>query len=88
VTLSIRTNSLAALELTEAVRWYESKRPGLGADFLGEVTRAIDRLGLNAEAGNPMSADQKTRRLLVAVFRTRSSTVSAQARSSSSRWPT
>jgi hypothetical protein len=68
VTLSIRTHSLASLELTEAVRWYESKRQGLGAEFLIEVTRAIDRLGLNAEAGNPMSADQKTRRLLVARF--------------------
>jgi len=68
VTLSIRTSSPASLELTEAVRWYESKRPGLGADFLDEVTRAIDRLGLNPEVGNPMSADQKTRRLFVARF--------------------
>jgi plasmid stabilization system protein ParE len=68
VTLSIRTNSLASLELTEAVRWYESKRPGLGADFLDEVTRAINRLESNPEAGNPMSADQRTRRLIVARF--------------------
>lgn len=68
MTLSIRTSSPASLELTEAVRWYESKRPGLGADFLDEVTRAIDRLGLNPEFGNPMSADQKTRRLFVARF--------------------
>jgi len=68
VTLSVRTSSPASLELTEAVRWYESKRPGLGADFLDEVTRTIDRLGLNPEVGNPMSADQKTRRLFVARF--------------------
>ena len=32
------------------------------------MTRAIDRLGLNPEVGNPMSADQKTRRLFVARF--------------------
>lgn len=68
MTLSVRTSSPASLELTEAVRWYESKRPGLGADFLDEVTRTIDRLGLNPEVGNPMSADQKTRRLFVARF--------------------
>jgi toxin ParE1/3/4 len=68
VTLPIRTNSLASLELTEAVRWYESKRPGLGAELLDEVARAIDRLGLSPEVGNPMSGDQKTRRLFVARF--------------------
>jgi plasmid stabilization system protein ParE len=68
VTLSVRTSSPASLELTEAVRWCESKRPGLGADFLDEVTRSIDRLGVNPEAGSPMSADQWTRRLFVARF--------------------
>ena len=68
MTLSVRTDSLASLELTEAVRWYESKRPGLGGDFLDEVARTIDRLALNPEAGNPISADQKTRRLFVSRF--------------------
>jgi plasmid stabilization system protein ParE len=68
VTLPIRTNSLASLEITEAVRWYESTRPGLGAEFLDHVARAIDRLGLNPEAGNPLSADHKTRRLLVTRY--------------------
>jgi plasmid stabilization system protein ParE len=66
VTLPVRTNSLASLELPEAVRWYESKRPGLGAEFLDEVALAINRLASGPEAGNPMSGDQKTRRLFVA----------------------
>jgi len=68
VTLSIRTDSLASAELTEAVRWYESKGRGLGAELLDEVARTLERLALNPEAGNPLSDDQKTRRLLVPRF--------------------
>jgi plasmid stabilization system protein ParE len=68
VTPSIRTDSLASLELAEAVRWYELKRPGLGGELLDEVARAIDRLALNPDAGNPTSADRNTRRLLVSRF--------------------
>jgi plasmid stabilization system protein ParE len=68
VTRSVRIDSLASLELTEAARWYESKRPNLGGDFLDEVARTIDRLALNPETGNPMSADRETRRLFVFRF--------------------
>lgn len=68
MTHSIRFSSPASLELTEAVRWYESKRRGLGGEFFDDVARAIDRLALNPEAGNPISAGQKTRRLFVARF--------------------
>ena len=66
--LPVRTCSAASLELTEAVRWDETKRPGLGGDFLDEVARTIDRLALTPEAGNPISADQRTRRLLLVRF--------------------
>ena len=68
MTLSIRVSSLASLELAEAVRWYESKRSGLGDDFLAEVAKTIDWLALNPEAGNPIASDQRTRRLLVSRF--------------------
>ena len=68
MTLSVRTHSDAATELAEAVRWYESKRPSLGAELLDEVAHAIDRVAQNPEAGSAMSADQKTRRLLVSRF--------------------
>jgi hypothetical protein len=39
VSLPIRTSSPASAELTEAVRWYESKRRGLGGELLNEVAR-------------------------------------------------
>jgi len=68
VTTPIRVHSAASLELTDAVRWYDSKRQGLGADFLDEIARTIDRVALTPEAGNPVSADQMTRRLLVSRF--------------------
>ena len=57
MTPSIRASSQASVELAEAVRWYESKRNGLGDDFLAEVAKTIDRLALNPEAGNPISSD-------------------------------
>lgn len=66
--LSIRTDSLASAELAEAVRWYESKRCGLGVELMDEVTQTIDRLVLNPEIGSPLSTDHRTRRLLVSHF--------------------
>jgi len=68
VSISIRIHSDASTELAEAVRWYESKRPGLGRDLLDEVAGAINRAARNPEAGSSMTADQKTRRLLVSRF--------------------
>lgn len=41
---------------------------GLGGDLLDEFSASIARLTLNPESGNPISADQNTRRLLVARF--------------------
>ncbi len=37
-------------ELTEAAQYYESRRPGLGSDFLAEVERALDQILTNPEA--------------------------------------
>lgn len=68
MTLAIRTDARASAELVEAVRWYESKRRGLGGELLDEVAETIDRLALNAEVGSPLSADHRTRRLLVSRF--------------------
>jgi plasmid stabilization system protein ParE len=66
--LSIRIHSDASTELAEAVRWYESKRPGLGRDLLDDVASAIDRIARNPECGSSMTADQRTRRVLVSWF--------------------
>jgi hypothetical protein len=41
---------------------------GLGGELLDEFAALIARLTLNPESGNPISADQKTRRLLVTRF--------------------
>ena len=68
MTPPIRIHAQASVELTEAIRWYESKRPDLGAELLDEVTSAIDQLSLRPESGNPLSVDQKTRRLLISRF--------------------
>ena len=37
-------------EITEAVRYYESREPGLGLDLLGEVEQAFDQIMANPEA--------------------------------------
>jgi len=42
--VSVRFLRVAQAELGEAVRHYESQSPGLGADFLLEVTAALDRV--------------------------------------------
>ena len=36
--------SPALVELAEAAEYYESKAPGLGADFIGEAERVISRI--------------------------------------------
>jgi toxin ParE1/3/4 len=40
----------ADAELTEAAQYYESRRPGLGSDYLTEVERALDQILTNPEA--------------------------------------
>jgi plasmid stabilization system protein ParE len=66
--LSIRIHSDASTELADAVRWYESKRPGLGRDLLDDVASANDRIARNPACGSSMTADRRTHRLLVSRF--------------------
>jgi hypothetical protein len=68
VTSHLRIHTLASRELAEAVRWYESKVRGLGGELLDEVSRSIARVSASPESGNPISADQRTRRLLTRRF--------------------
>lgn len=68
MTLPVRIHRLASRELAEAVNWYELKRPGLGAELFDEVSESIARLAQNPESGGPMSADHRTRRLLMTRF--------------------
>ena len=46
-----RFSTPASTEFTEAVRWYESRRAGLGADFYDAVVRTIERIRAHPDMG-------------------------------------
>jgi plasmid stabilization system protein ParE len=64
----IRLGEPASDEFNEAVRWYESRRLGLGAEFFDAVSASISLIEANPELGTKRSADGNTRRILVAKF--------------------
>ncbi len=66
----LRLGEPAAAELSEAVRWYETRRPGLGGELLEAVARALDMLAESAELGSPVPAvaSGRLRRLMVQRF--------------------
>ena len=47
-------------EMTEAASFYESKARGLGAEFLDDVQRAIDRLRDNPELGRSVTVELRS----------------------------
>ena len=64
----VRTDPLAARELRAAVRWYETQRTGLGAEFLDAAEAALGLVRARPEAGTVVSEDRRTRRALVGRF--------------------
>lgn len=42
--MEVRFHRLAAQEYRKARHWYDQRRPGLGAEFIAEVDRAIARI--------------------------------------------
>jgi plasmid stabilization system protein ParE len=68
VKLPVRTTEPAASELRAAVRWYEDRRAGLGAELLDAVSAALALITTNATAGASISGDGLTRRALMARF--------------------
>ena len=68
MTRTLRSSELASEELLEAVRWYESQRAGLGADFYEAVLATLSLLESHDEAGVVVGGDPRTRRLLVDRF--------------------
>jgi plasmid stabilization system protein ParE len=64
----IASSEPASAEFSEAVRWYEARRPGLGGDFFDEVTAILTLIEANPEIGTIISADGQTRRALVGRF--------------------
>ncbi len=58
----------AAEEFTEAVRWYEQRRPGWGGKLFDAVTHAIERIQAHPEIGAPRSDRLPTRHFRVQGF--------------------
>ena len=63
----IHTARPASDELAAAVRWYEGRRAGLGAEFYEAIIRTMDRIAELPEVGSAFR-QLKARRLLVAGF--------------------
>ncbi len=68
MTLPVRSSEPASTELREAVRWYEDRRMGLGAEFFDAISTTLLFVSMNATAGASISRDGLTRRALVARF--------------------
>ena len=68
MTRPIRSSEPASVEFSEAVRWYEARRAGLGGKFFDEVVAILALIEANPEIGMTISADDKTRRALVGRF--------------------
>ena len=66
MTPAIRTLRAAAEELTEAVRWYEAQRSGLGAELLDAVVETTGRIQAHPDSGTPEVGG--TRRVPVTGF--------------------
>ena len=68
MTRRLRTAKPAVDELREAVRWYEARSAGLGAELFDAVAETTKLIKDHQEIGESASADRKTRRALVPRF--------------------
>jgi len=64
----VRSSQPASDELAEAVRWYETRRTGLGGEFFDAVVATLTLIETRPEIGTTISTDAQTRRALVARF--------------------
>ena len=64
----VRSSQPASDELAEAVRWYETRRTGLGGEFFDAVVATLTLIETRPEIGTTISTDGQTRRALVARF--------------------
>ena len=58
----------ASLELTEAVQWYEQRRPGWGGKLFDAVTNTIERIQVHPEIGALRPSRLPSRQLQVQSF--------------------
>jgi ParE toxin of type II toxin-antitoxin system, parDE len=64
--VTARFLDIAAIELDEAIRWYNAQAPGLGDAFLVEVLAAVHRITIYPEAWHPL--DDGVRRCRLTRF--------------------
>ena len=64
----VRSSEPASDELAEAVRWYETRRGGLGGEFFDAVADTLILIETSPEVGKTISSDGHTRRALIARF--------------------
>lgn len=64
----VRVSEPASDELTDAVRWYETRRPGLGAELFDAVAATIEGIERQPAIGTAAYPDPQTRRVLVTRF--------------------
>ena len=64
----LQVSEPAALELAEAVRWYEERRLGWGAGLFDAVSHAFELIERHPESGSPRSGRPAARQLLVRGF--------------------
>ncbi|MBI3767490.1 MAG: type II toxin-antitoxin system RelE/ParE family toxin [Deltaproteobacteria bacterium] len=65
---TVRTGEPASEELIDAVRWYETRGPGLGGEFFDAVAEMLTLIEARPEIGSPSRRDPQTRRVLVPRF--------------------
>jgi plasmid stabilization system protein ParE len=58
----------ASDELIAAIRWYEARRTGLGAELHEAVVRTIDLIRNHPDSGSPRTGRFPSRQLRVARF--------------------
>ena len=55
-------------EIDQTARWYESNRPGLGADFLIVLREVVSSLEEGSAVSSPAPEDPRARRILLPRF--------------------
>lgn len=64
----LQLSTLASEELFGAIRWYETRRTGLGADFYDAVVRAIELIQTHPDIGSARTGRLPNRQLLITGF--------------------
>lgn len=64
----LQVSEPASLELAQAVRWYEQRRPGWGAKLFDAVSHVLDLIERYPEIGLPRRGRPAARQLTVRGF--------------------